>query len=276
MAPRSTGKRHVWPLRLALHWLLHSSARVAAAVATAAEYAAAGCCRLDELQRAVQREWGQHEEFTSERHIESGLFPWEEDVYRRVLRPGDRVLIVGCGSGRDLLTLLQRGWDAAGLDVAPECTAIARHALESRGLKAELYTGPVESVTLPTSFDVIVFSWFCYCYIPQASRRLAALCRVAEWLRPGGRVFISYIPSDPSHRRWMIRLAEATARLTRSDWRPEPGDVIIGAPTGRYFAHYQHQFREDEIEREARAAGLRVVCHERNTEAILVLAHKEA
>jgi len=52
MPTRSAGKRHVRPLRLALHWLLHSSARAAAAAATAAEYAAAGCCRLDELMQA--------------------------------------------------------------------------------------------------------------------------------------------------------------------------------------------------------------------------------
>src|SRR2546427_9842866 len=99
MPTRSAGKRHVRPLRLALHWLLHSSARAAAAAATAAEYAAAGCCRLGALQRPAQRAWGHHEEVTSELHIEPGLFPSEDDVPPPDLTPGDRALIVACGSG---------------------------------------------------------------------------------------------------------------------------------------------------------------------------------
>ena len=203
--------------------------------------------------------------------ILSGLMPWERALYDHFLKPEDRILVVGCGTGRDLIALLKLGYRVEGLDVAPRAIAVAGRMLERQGLSAELYTGPIEAVALPGSFDAFVFSWFCYGYIPQTDTRVEVLRKVRAHLRPRGRILICYIPAERPPRRLPIWLTRFVARLTRSDWRPELGDVIGPATRHRHAIHYEHQFWEGELENEARAAGLAVIHHERGEVGTAVL-----
>ena len=249
--------------------LLSGAARALDLAARAAMSLAAGTLRLHDLRGAIVNTWGDFGR--SEGLILSGLMPWERALYDRFLKPEDRILLVGCGTGRDLIALLKLGYRAEGLDVAPGAIALARRMLEREGLSAELYTGPIEAVALPGSFDAFVFSWFCYGYIPQTHTRIDMLRKVKARLNPGGRVLITYIPAERPPRSLPMRLTRFAARLTRSDWHAELGDVIGPAGRNRQAIHYEHQFWEGELENEAHAAGLTVVCHERSDVGTAVL-----
>ena len=255
--------------RNALFALLLVAARALELGGRAMVYLAMGTLRLHDLREAIAKRWaafGHGDDL-----IGSGLMPWERDLYDRFLKPGDRVFVVGCGTGRDLLVLLKEGYRAGGLDIAPETIAIAREVLGKEGLHADLYTGGIETVDLPDRFDVFSFSWFCYGYIPGTNARIAVLGKVAAHLNHGGRVLISYNLAERPPRSLPIGLTRFAARLTRSDWRPERGDVVIQDTEDRHAIHYEHQFIDDELENEARAAGLRVVFHERRNVGIAVL-----
>ena len=175
---------------------LYGCGRIFERAATVSFYAAAGAVRLAELQGAIQREWQESGARETDRYIASGLMQWEHDFYLRFLRPDDRLLVVGCGPGRDLLALLRLGYRAEGLDAVPECTATARRILEKWGLAVPLYTGSIETISLPASFDAFIFSWFCYSYIPQAEARIHVLRKVKGRLNPGGRILISYVTCE--------------------------------------------------------------------------------
>ncbi len=255
--------------RKALFTLLRSAARTFELASGALTHLAAGTLRLQDLRGAIVNAW---EEFgRSEELIRSGLMPWERALYDRFLKVEDRILVVGCGTGRDLIALLKLGYRVEGLDVGPRAIALARRILEKEGLSTELHTGPIEAVALPGSFDVFTFSWFCYGYIPQADTRIGVLRKVKAHLNPGGRVLISYVPAERPSRSLAIGLTRFAARLTRSDWRPELGDVIGRAAGDRQAIHYEHQFLEGELENEASAAGLTVVFHERRDVGTAVL-----
>src|SRR5437879_6256755 len=142
--------------------LLSSAARALDLAGRTAIHLAAGTLRLRDLRRAITDAW---EEFgRSEDAILGGLMPWESALYDRFLSPADRILVVGCGTGRDVIALLKRGHRVEGLDHGARAIALARRMLEREGLSAELYTGPIETVALPGSFDAFIFSWFCYGY----------------------------------------------------------------------------------------------------------------
>ena len=255
--------------RKGLFTLLSGAARALDLAGRASMCLAAGTLRLHDLRGAIANAW---EEFgRSEGMILSGLMPWERALYDRFLKPQDRILVVGSGTGRDLIALVKLGYRVEGLDVGPRAIALARRILEKEGLSTELHTGPIEAVALPGSFDVFTFSWFCYGYIPQADTRIGVLRKVKAHLNPGGRVLISYIPAERPLRSLPIRLMRFVARLTRSDWRPELGDVIGRAAGDQHAIHYEHQFSEGELENEARAAGLTVVSHERREVGTVVL-----
>jgi len=255
--------------RTALYTLLWGAGHSLHLASRAAMYLAAGTLRLDDLREAIANTW--HEFFRSEAAILSGLMSWERGFYGRFLKPGDHVLLVGSGTGRDLIALLKLGYRVDGLDVSASAIALARRMLDQECLAAEVSTGAIETVPLAASFDAFVFSWFCYGYIPQTSSRIGALRKVKAQLNPGGRILISYVPADRPPRSLPIRLARLAARLTRSDWRPELGDVLGPGAGDRRAIRYEHQFQEGELDEEARAAGLTVVFHERGDVGTAVL-----
>ena len=212
--------------------------------------AAAGTLRMRELRDRIRGSW---QDFRSDDvDIVDGLTSWEKETVERFFRPGERVLVVGSGSGRELLALITMGYQAIGIEPAAPASAIARRVLAARGHPCDVIDGFIEDVTLAGAFDVIVFSYYTYGLIPESRRRVQALCKVAAHLAHDGRVVISYWIRDDG--AMPARAARAMARMTRSDWHPEAGDVIGNA-------QYEHVFTAEEIASEAASAGLRVVFH---------------
>src|SRR5262249_7154113 len=145
-----------------------------------------------------------------------------------------------------------------GLELVPESVTRVRQRLAERHLDAPVHAGDIESVDLSGRYDVFVFSWFCYAYIPQSAQRIRVLRRLAACLASGGRILISYVLADTPRPRRALRVARAVTRLRRSDWRPEPGDSIATIGDTMTSVSFQHFFQAGEAEAEARAAGLHV------------------
>jgi len=250
-------------LRAGCFTALYLVGRALERAAKLAYHAAAGTMRLDALRRAIELEWDEAAGKESERYVASfGLTHWEREFYPRFLCHDDRILLVGCGTGRDLVALLQQGYRVDGLDLSALCTEVARQVLTKHGLVAEVLTGDIATVPLPRRYDAFVFSAFCYSLVPHAETRIAMLRKVAERLTPGGRVLVSYIPLEPLPSRIPIRLMQAMARLSGSDWRPEYGDIVSLASRGKRFDHFEHRFPAGAFEAEARSAGLTVLFHD--------------
>jgi SAM-dependent methyltransferase len=255
--------------RAAAFALFSSAARVLDVAGRASLYLAVGTLRRRALSDAITRTW---DEFSrSESEILSGLMPWENAWYERVLKPDDHILLIGCGAGRDLIALLERGYRVDGLDVSAQAVALARRMLEPRKFSAELYVGAIEELVPPGTFDAVIFSWFCYGYIPERRARIGALRNVGRLLSPGGRILISYVVAERPPRALPIALTRLAVRLTRSDWQPEVGDVLGPITADRRAISYEHQFSAGELEREADAAGLIVLSHERGDVGTAVL-----
>jgi SAM-dependent methyltransferase len=224
--------------------------------------AAAGTLKMRELRDRIRHSW---EDFRSgDFDVAEGLTNWEKETVERFFRPGERVLVVGSGSGRELLALTTMGYQAIGVEPATLASAIARRVLAARGHPCDVIDGFIEDVALPGAFDVIVFSSYAYGLIPESRRRIDVLRKVAAHLAHDGRIVISYwIRAD---RAMPARAVRAMAWMTRSDWHPEAGDVIDNS-------QYDHLFTPEEISSEAVSAGLQVVFHGKiNDSPVLVVA----
>jgi SAM-dependent methyltransferase len=238
--------------------------------ATVSTFVAAGLLRFDGLGRHMQENWRHFGLSQAEPDLAAGLFGWEERFYGPFLAAGARVLVVGCGVGRDLVALLERGYRAEGLEPVAVCAAMARERVAGRGLASEIQTGDVVTAELAGAYDVVIFSWFCYSYIPLRARRIAVLRKVTTHLAGGGRILISYLLASPPPRRLPWRLARLASQLSGADWRPEHGDMFLARPDTRTI-HYEHHFQPAEIEAEARAAGLDVAFHDNTADGNLAL-----
>jgi SAM-dependent methyltransferase len=108
--------------------------------------------------------------------------------------PGECVLDLGCGTGKQLVPLAERVGEtgvAVGLDCAGEALAAARAAAEAAGQRhVRLVPGRLEEVAaaLPPSlaYDLVVCCFALY-YSAAPGRTLQ---EVARRLKPGGRMFV--------------------------------------------------------------------------------------
>src|SRR6266446_8777737 len=94
--------------------------RVSGGVSSLFHYSAASTLSLAEMKEGIRRSW---QGFNSrEADIAAGLMHWEKDLLQRFVHPGAAVLIIGCGSGRDLIPLAERGCRVTGIE--PESSAL--------------------------------------------------------------------------------------------------------------------------------------------------------
>jgi SAM-dependent methyltransferase len=219
---------------------------------------AAGTLRRADLLYMSQRAW---RNFNSESAAKGELYPWERDVYDRFLKKADRILIVGSGTGRDLMALAGEGHEMVGIEPAPEAAATSRRLLAECGHSAQVIEAFFEDAALPGMFDAIVFSYLCYSHIPQTSHRIAALRQAARHLSADGRIIITYLSARAPFRTAGLTLMRLAARLTRSDWRPEQNDLFDRLDDDERLVQYEHWFPPGELESEMSAAGLKIIYH---------------
>jgi SAM-dependent methyltransferase len=212
--------------------------------------------RLGDVQAAIRAYWSSFSADPDQ--PPSGLMVWEQSVLADWVHPGDRLLLIGCGSGRELHALVQRGCDVVGVEPAEETLSLARRVAAALDRPIELVHGFVEDVALPGDFDVCWFSYFAYSYIPDRSRRVALLRRLASHLHGGGRIVVTCLTQPHAPRSRAVALGRFINRLVGNDWQLAAGDVLIRAqPMYRLFL-YEHVFTIGELERECAEAGLKM------------------
>jgi phosphatidylethanolamine/phosphatidyl-N-methylethanolamine N-methyltransferase len=142
------------------------------------------------------------------------------------LQPGERVLVVGAGTGADL-PFFPAGVSVLATDLTP---AMLERARPKAGPGVELAVMDAQALDLPdASFDAVVL----HLILAVVPDPLACLREAARVLRPGGRiaVFDKFLADDaqPSLPR---RLANVVTRTLATDINRRLGDLLArsGAP----------------------------------------------
>jgi SAM-dependent methyltransferase len=113
---------------------------------------------------------------------DSGISPPELLEFIAQHAPG-RAIDLGCGTGTNVITLVQRGWQVTGVDFAPRAISLARRKLKGAGVKAELYVGDVTRLDgIRGPFD-LALDIGCFHGLPSQA---AYLSRLTHLLAPGG------------------------------------------------------------------------------------------
>ena len=141
---------------------------------------------------------------------------WRRAAARAVVRPGDRVLDVGCGTGDLAIAARDAGADATGVDFAPAML------VRARSKAPDIHWVEGDALALPfgdSSFDVVL-TGFTVRNLENASGGLAEMRRV---LRGGGRLAVLDATQPrglcaPFYKIWFDRLLPAAGRLVPGGW----------------------------------------------------------
>ena len=131
-------------------------------------------------------------------------------------RPPGRALDLGCGTGSNVIYLTQLGWEAIGVDFAPQAIEIARSRAAAAGAPATFTVGDVTRLRgagITGSFDLVI-DIGCYHAIP-ARRRDAYRTEVAAVTRPGGDLYLAGVADPPATWRLLGAPGLSAADLRR-------------------------------------------------------------
>ena len=176
---------------------------------------------------------------------DTGVSPPELKRFLDKAAPG-RALDVGCGTGTNLVTMAEAGWQVVGMDIAWLSVLRARLKLRQNGLEGRVIYGDVTAEPdVRPPFDLIL-DIGCYHGLSRSGRE-EYRGHIRKWLRPGGTLLIY------AHRR---REAEGSNGITEADldafhtfltlhWRDD-GDEVRPGGGGGYPATWVRFDRTDE------------------------------
>src|SRR5437773_176677 len=133
------------------------------------------------------------------------------------VRPGQRVLDVGCGTGVVAITARRAGAIVTGLDLTPELLAIAKENAAIAGVGDVVFKeGDAEYLPFRDAEFDVVLSQFAHIFAPRPEVATKEMLRV---LKPGGRMAFSTWPPELLVGRMM---ALGAGILPPADPKPAP------------------------------------------------------
>jgi SAM-dependent methyltransferase len=168
---------------------------------------------VDRTPQAIATEIPVNPAETYERYMVPALFaPAAEHLLAVArLRPGERVLDVGTGTGivaRLAAPNIQPTGTVTGLDASPDMLSVARARALEEGLSVEWHEGRAEELPYPDQCFDLVLSQFALMFFADRQSALAEMRRV---LVPGGRLAVSVFAGIDRHP-FYVALDDAIAR----------------------------------------------------------------
>jgi tRNA (cmo5U34)-methyltransferase len=109
------------------------------------------------------------------------------------------ILVAGCGTGMEMLALLQAsaGWRFTGVDPSPEMIALARQKLPvNHQERYQLLEGTVDSLPKTPAFDAATLILVMH-FLPDDGAKLRLLQSIANRLRPGSPLVLVDMFREP-------------------------------------------------------------------------------
>jgi hypothetical protein len=179
---------------------------------------------------------------------EKGLFDWEREAIEADFAPGSRIVVAACGGGREVLALLEAGFDAVGHEPHFDLARYGRDFLAGRGHPDRIHMSRRDEFPSAETCDGVVIGWGAYSLIRGRDRRARLLGEARRHVPAGAPVLLSFFDRAAEGRE--LAFTRATANVLRRARRAEP--VELGDTLAPNFIHV---FTRADLTAELAAAG---------------------
>ena len=158
--------------------------------------------RLESTVRSAYEDLAQVAAFSAV--AEEGLTPFEAALVRQGFAPGQRILDVGCGGGREAVPLVRSGFSVVAMDVSAAMVRAATAHATASGVSFRAVVASAAALPFrPGAFDGVAMLGQVIAHVPGRHGRIGALRAAWHALRPGGTLIVT------THNRrchWKFRL----------------------------------------------------------------------
>lgn len=111
--------------------------------------------------------------------------------------PPGRALDLGCGTGTNVITLVEHGWQATGIDFIPKAIRAAKLKAAQTGVNPDFRVGDVTRLDGVQGLFDLILDIGCYQSLDPAGR-LAYRDNLKRFLAPGGAymIYLFFRPED--------------------------------------------------------------------------------
>jgi hypothetical protein len=194
--------------------------------------------------------------YADEAYNRRGLEYWEKEAIERFFADHPRIVVTGAGGGREVLALLERGYDATGYEPNRRLVRFGASLLAESGHPGRLWA--VERDAWPPEAlecDGVIVGWGSYMLIRGRDRRVAFLRQARACVEVGSPLLVSFFAraGEPRYLRLVASIGSAIRRL-RGLGPVELGDTLD--------PNYVHYFDRGEIESELREGGFHLAWYD--------------
>lgn len=186
--------------------------------------------------------------------VKPNVSPEEIDFYQKKLKDTQgAILDIGCGAGRILLPLLQKGFEVHGVDDSQPMLDRCRLQGKTLGLEPILYKQSVCALSLPQKYKALIILGASFQLIYPRSNAVSTLQLIKAHLAEGGRLFVdSFIP-------WEMLYENGQEEQFLNTVKAHDGSTIT--LTSSTLANKHHQFFISTNKYEKQKEG-KVLCKE--------------
>ncbi|MBE7183716.1 MAG: class I SAM-dependent methyltransferase [Methylobacterium mesophilicum] len=134
-----------------------------------------------------------------------GLIRRAKMVEFKYLKPGQRVLYLGVGSGEEAVTAARKGLEVTAIDLSSAMIERLRGRLARKGLRAELIVGDALLHRPREPYDAVCGNYFFNVFGPGDMPRV--LRHAVSLVRPGGRLMVADMAPPPRGARGLLTWA---------------------------------------------------------------------
>lgn len=159
------------------------------------------------------------------------------------IRPGMRVLDVGCFFANNLVPFADAGCECHGVDLSQDMVDIAQKVLNERGFPAQIKVGSNRKLPYDDDHFDLLLSINTLHYEGSEDNIRSALGEFRRVLRPGGALYLSTV--GPGHEIFRRAVVLGGHRYRIKDFDFRDGEEFFFFDNERYVSHYCSEFFPD-------------------------------